>query len=71
MNNNAVEKLAKYGLTGVAIALIILNGLTIKLLYDFATNHISSLINVVESNTKTEQKLIGVIENLEVFLRSK
>lgn len=65
MNNNSAERLAKYGPTGVAIASLILLGFTINLLYTFATNHISSVIDVVESNTRTEERLIGVIENLD------
>ena len=70
MNNN-VEKLAKYGPTGVAIASLILLGFTINLLYTFATNHISSVIDVVESNTRTEERLIGVIENLERTIQNR
>ena len=70
MNNNTAEKLAKYGLTGVCIALIILLGFTSKLFYNFATNHVSNLMNVIERSTETDQKLIGAVENLDKTLQT-
>ena len=63
MNNNTAEKLAKYGLTGVSIALIILLGFTFKLFYEFATNHVGDLMNVVQKSTEVNERLIGSVNN--------
>ena len=53
--------LAQYGLTGISIALIILVGFIIGLVFKFMGNHI-------KSNTKATQELIDVIKEIKEYL---
>ena len=52
----AIE-LAKQGITGVAIALVVLVGFTVYLLWKLTTNHIFHANAYVQENTKVQQKL--------------
>ena len=57
MNNNHLSKLAKYGVVGVAIATLALSGFVINRAFNLMENHL-------QESTKTQEKLIGVVETL-------
>lgn len=57
-NNNGISKLAKYGLSGVAIASILLSGFIVNKAFDLMGNHLQESI-------KTQQALIDVVEDLD------
>ncbi len=63
------ENLAKYGLTGVCIALILLIGVLFDKYDKLATNHSTQFTAAIIENTRVQQILIDVIENLEEAIK--
>ena len=55
---NSMIELSKAGLVGVMIALILLCGATIFMIYKISCNHISHTNAIFEKNTETLTKLI-------------
>jgi len=61
---NELTSLAQYGLTGIAIALIIAIVVIVKVFMNFVKNHI-------EHNTRSQQRLADTIEQLLRWLEHK
>ena len=61
---DAIVSLGKYGVVGVMIALILLCGITIYLLWKLATNHINHSNAVFRENTEA-------LVELKQFLKDK
>jgi len=61
---NELTSLAQYGLTGIAIALIIAIVVIVKAFMNFVKNHI-------EHNTRSQQRLADTIEQLLRWLEHK
>jgi len=68
---NGIKDLAKYGLTGVCIALIILLGFSFKLFYNYATEKINENTQIIQKNIETQQELISTVKKLDELLRNK
>ena len=62
-NNSGVAKLAKYGLAGVCIALVLLVGFVINQFFGVVGNHIQHNTESWNKNTEALTELKGVIEN--------
>lgn len=60
---NELTSLAQYGLTGIAIALIIALVVIVKSFMNFVKNHI-------EHNSRSQQRLADMIEVLIDFLKN-
>ncbi len=60
---NELTPLAQYGLTGIAIALIIAIVIIVRTFMNFVKNHI-------EHNTRSQQRLADMIEILIDFLKN-
>lgn len=70
--------LAEYGATGIALALIVLFGLTIKWFVKVVSNHINHNTEVltklngkIDYDIKTGKKTQEVLNKLEAFLEEK
>ncbi len=59
----SIVNLGKYGAVGVMIALILLCGATIYMLWKFATTHVEHSNMAFNENTKALTKLTAVIEH--------
>ena len=75
-NNLGAEKLAKYGLAGVCIALILLMGFIFNQFFGIISNHINDnteamveLKNSVDKLNDTTNRQVEVIKSLEYFLK--
>ena len=71
MNNNTAEKLAKIGLAGICMALILYMGYQAKLNNDLISNHMNDSTAAIRENTQTQEILIGAVRGLENSLEER